>query len=303
MIELRKLAGAQILVSALLAVSLPAFANQTSSSHGADEESLKTGGIQYKQAFASGDIDKLLSFWDESAVYADQFGNIYRNKNEIKEQIQSFFDKYGPQPLEINVETITFPTDNVAIETGVTRLSNSTAPSAAAHYVATHVKRDGKWLMESVNETPYKAANNGDYLKPLSWLIGSWKAAHPNGTNLEISLTWANKNVIKRESQIVTKDGGKISQTEYIFWNPEGECISSWQFDANGGTSHSWWEKSGDSWVVHASSLQADGSQSRADYFLQQAGNDSFNWQSKNRNLAGETLPDTDVVKVSRVKG
>lgn len=293
-----------MLVSAAQSSAMPSLAasNSKATEHAADESTLKSTGSQYIQAFASGDIDKLLSYWDDKAVFADQFGNVYRNKEEIRKQYQSFFSKYGGQPIEINVESITFPTDDVAIETGVSRLSRASSPTAMAHYVATHVKRDGKWLMETVSETPFKASNNGEYLKPLNWLLGSWKASNPNGSSLEVNLSWVNKNVISRESKIVKSDGSKITQTEYIFWNPESECISSWQFDANGGTSHSWWEGSGDEWIVHASSLQADGSQARADYVIKQSGDDSFNWQSKNRNLAGVDLPDTEVIKVTRVK-
>ena len=266
------------------------------------DASLKEQGAQYCQAFAKGDVDKLLSFWDDAAIYVDQFGNIYKSKNEIKKQYESFFNKYGIQPLEINPDSVSFPREDLAIETGISRLTNSSAPSATARYLATHIKRDGKWLVQSVSESPYKAESNGEYLKPLNWLLGSWKASNSAGGSLDLSLTWANNNVIAREASVTNKDGSKMKQTEYIYWNPQNQQISSWQFDANGGTSHAWWERNADSWVVHANSVQADGSRARADYVLKPDGNDSFTWQSKNRNLAGVDLPDTDQVKVTRVK-
>lgn len=271
--------------------------------HDVDVSSLKASSNVYIDAFANGDVEKLLSMWEDNAVYTDQFGNVYRNKSELKGQYEQFFQQYGGQALQIDLQSIAFPTDNTAIETGTSRLVNSADPAASAKYVATHVKKNGNWLLESVSETPLKAASNGEYLKPLQWLLGTWKANNPDsGTSLEVNLSWANPNVISRQSTITKKDGGKISQTEFIFWNPETECISSWQFDANGGTSRSWWEKSGDTWIIHASSIQADGLPSRADYILHADGADSFSWQSKNRALAGVALPDTALIKVTKVK-
>lgn len=274
-----------------------------SKNHDADQSSLKAGSNVYIDAFANADVNKLLSMWEDYAVYTDQFGNVYRNKAELKAQYEQFFQKYGGQAMQINLETLAFPTDNTAIETGTSRLLKSNEPAASARYVAAHVKKNGKWLLESVSETPLKAASNGEYLKPLEWLLGTWKASNSEaGTSIDVNLSWANPNVISRQSTITKKDGSKVNQTEFIFWNPETECISSWQFDANGGTSHSWWEQAGDTWIIHASSVQADGSPSRADYYLSADGANSFSWQSKNRSLAGVSLPDTELIKVSKVK-
>lgn len=288
-----------LLCTVLLASSPPVLAEST---HTLDENSLKVQGAEYARAFAKADVNTLANFWDDSAVYADQFGNVYHSKAEIKKQYEGFFNKYGAQPIQISVESISFPSNDVAIETGVTRLENSSAPDATTHYLATHVKRDGKWLMQSVSETPFKAASNGEYLKPLDWLLGRWKASNSQGASLELKLSWVNKNVIAREANVTTKDGHKISHTEYIYWNPQAERVCSWQYDADGGTSQSWWERNGDAWIVHSNSMQADGSPARADYILKPADQDSFNWQSTHRSLAGEDLPDTELIKVTRVK-
>ena len=271
------------------------------SGHSADESAIRAQALDYARAFGAASADSLAGLWAESAVFVDQNGNIYHGRSEIKKQYVDFFNRCGGQPLEIMVESIIFPSDDIAIEEGVSRLKNSSSPSALAHYVATHVKRDGKWLMESVSESPFRAASNGEYLKPLAWIVGSWKVEGAE-SNCQINSEWANKNVISLKVDSGPKNGVRSGHSEFIYWDPQTGCISSFQFDADGGISRKRWERAGESWIVHASSVQSDGSRSRADYIIKQIDNDSFSWQSKQRNLSGAALPDTEPIKVRRVK-
>ncbi len=293
--------GAGLALLVLLITSLSANAANPSN-HAADVSEIKAQVAAYTQAFAAGDSGKLSNMWADNAVFMDQFGNIYRGRDAIRKQYASFFDKYGGQAIEIKVEEISFPTDDTAIEVGVSRLSKFSSANSRARYVATHIKRDGKWAMQSVSESNYKTSNNGEFLEPLAWLQGSWKAEGPQGV-LRFKSKWANKNVLSNEFELQAKDGRRSSQTEYIYWNPIVGQICSWQFDSSGATSKSRWEQQGQDWILHSISMEPDGAISRADYKMKFVDCDNFLWQSKKRSVDGIALPDTEAIKVTRDKG
>jgi uncharacterized protein (TIGR02246 family) len=293
--------AAGCVLTAAMTVTFASPAAFAGSGHASDEAVLRAAAAEYAQSFAAAAVDKLAGLWADAAILIDQSGHVFRGKEEIKNQYAAFFARYGAQPLEISVESIDFPGNDTAIETGISRLKNSSSPLATARYLALHVKRDGKWLMESVTESPYAAATNGEYLKPLSWLAGNWKAEGTAGA-VKVCIDWANKNVMSINVEATAKDAAKSSHSEFIYWNPQTKRINSFQFDAEGGTSKKCWEEAGDNWIVHASSIQADGSESKADYLIKKIDSDSFTWQSKRRSLSGVDLPDTGELKITRVK-
>lgn len=263
-----------------------------------DETAIREQAQKYSSAFAAAEIDKLSSMWDENAVFVDQFGNSYKGKAAIENQYKEFFSKNGKQPIEISVKSVDFPADDIAIEEGTCRLSSS---DSITKYIATHAKRNGKWLMEAVTESAYRAKSNGEYLKPLGWLPGEWNVeGHPN---LKVKFDWVNENILSCKADAVSSEGSHESHNEFIYWNPEMGCINSWQFDSHGGVARKYWQKSASGWIVHAVSIQADGMKARADYIItKSAGSDSFTWQSCRRNLNGFDLPDTQKIKFQKVK-
>ena len=62
------------------------------------------------------------------------------------------------------------------------------------------------------------------------------------------------------------------------------------------------WTRDGKKWVVEASGVEADGGELTARNILTPVDKDTFIWQSAERTLDGEELPDILPVKVTRVK-
>lgn len=267
-------------------------------SSGNDEAAIRQQAQEYARLFAAAETDKLSALWDDNAVFVDQFGNSFKGKSAIRNQYLEFFSRNAKQPLEISVKSIEFPAENMAIEQGTSRLSGA---SAITEYIATHAKKNGKWLIETVTETPDHAKSNSEYLKPISWLSGEWKAE--GNTDLIVKFDWVNENILSCKTDAKVAGASKQSHNEFIYWNPLMSCINSWQFDSEGGVARKWWEKSSNAWVIHAVAIQADGTLGRADYIVtQQDNNDSFVWQSCKRSLAGVDLPDTKKMKFNKVK-
>ena len=64
---------------------------------------------------------------------------------------------------------------------------------------------------------------------------------------------------------MVTKDGkSTLTGGQIIGWDPKLGRIVSWHFDAEGGFGHDVWTKDGSKWVIEATGVFRDGSESTA---------------------------------------
>jgi hypothetical protein len=204
--------------------------------------------------------------------------------------------------MTVKIESIRLLGPDVALEKGVARVkSPGGLADTAARYTVVHAKRNGRWTMVFDRDTPFVPASNEDYLKDLEWLIGDW---NPEAKQLPLRLhfEWmAQRNFIKN-TYLVTKDGqSTLTGGQIIGWNPKLGRIVSWHFDAQGGFGEDVWTKDGSNWVIEATGVLRDGSESTAVNIVTPLDADSFTWQSIKRTLDGVSLPDTPPVKIVRV--
>src|ERR1700722_3730349 len=109
----------------LMVSNLSAFADvqiiKTSTSN-EDEKILRAQIDDYVKAFAAGDSKALANMWAPEGTFTDIDGTILHGRADIEAYFKTVFDQFGGQPLKITIESIKFPSDNVAIEEGRTRL-------------------------------------------------------------------------------------------------------------------------------------------------------------------------------------
>ena len=73
-------------------------------------------------------------------------------------------------------------------------------------------------------------------------------------------------------------------------------------FDSDGGFASEQWSRDGQRWVLEATGITRDGAEIAATNVVTRINHDSFNWQSVARRLNDVALPDTAIIKVTRVK-
>jgi uncharacterized protein (TIGR02246 family) len=268
-----------------------------------DEKALQTIRAAYTKAFNSGDAKALATFWAQDGEFVDAEGKSYRGRSAIEKEFKDFFAKEKGLALEINTDTLRFVSPDVALESGsarVTRLADGAASSAA--YTIVHTKRDGKWLMASVREAPYAAASNYERLRDLEWLVGNWKAEH-SGQTMEMNCEWtAKRNFLTRKYTLTSAEGKSKTGLQIVGWDPVAGKIRSWVFDSDGGFGSEWWTRDGKRWVLEATAVTRDGAAATAVNVMTLLDHDNFNWQSVRRDLNQVRLPDTALIKVTRVK-
>lgn len=292
-----------LLVACVVSTMYPASSSAESVNRDADAQVIRSQAAEYAKAFSNGDTQALSAMWADDAILTDQFGRVSSGRSQISTKMDTFFKTNGKQPLDIKIDALEFPAENLAIEHGVSHVGTTNYPQTFSAYTAVHVKRDGKWQMVNVSETPSIDAvdANKTTIADLAWLVGNWKVEGPKGSLL-IKADWvAGKNMIRCEFDATKKDGDRSVQTQFFFLDPISRRIRSWQYDFDGGYGDSKWFNSGNDWSAVGRSVQSDGSIGSARYLIKKLDDNTFSWQSTSRRLLGKRLPDSSILTAKRI--
>ena len=268
-----------------------------------DEKAILKNQAGYLRAFNTGDAKALAAFWAADGEFVNAEGKSFKGRSAIEKEFASFFAEAKGLKLEVSTHSLRFVSPLVALESGTSRLirpSDGEANVAAYHIV--HTKQDGQWQLASVRESAQASSSNYEQLRSLEWLVGNW-ASKNSGRSLEISCEWAAKrNFLLRKYVIKGADDAAKTGIQVIGWDPVEGTVVSWTFDSDGGFSSERWTKEGKRWILETAGVSHVGAEITAAYVLTPIDHDNFTWQSVRRTLDQVPLPDTALVKVSRVK-
>jgi uncharacterized protein (TIGR02246 family) len=279
----------------------PLLAGPTSAGNPADEQAIRATAAEFVKAFNAGDAKTIGAEWSTDAQYTDESGQVFHGRAAIEKEYADLFKAQHGLTMALTIESLRFLGPDIAIEKGIAKVKSPADADTAARYTVVHARRDGKWVMIVGRDAPYVAVADGDYLKDLAWLIGEWSTGSKD-QGLRIKFEWiAQRNFIKNSFMAVKDGQEKLTGAQVIGWNPKLGRIVSWHFDAQGGYGNDAWTKDGSKWVITATGVLRDGSESSAVNVLTPIDADSFTWQSVMRTLDGVSLPDAAPVKVMRM--
>lgn len=284
-----------VVVATTVALSiLPSAANAQSAS----DSVIRAQAKQFTDAFGKGDAHALAGLWTENAVFLSGDGKLYKGRPAIEKLYAKLFEAIGPQPIDLQIDSITFPASSVAVEVGVARLPKS---GTCAQYTAVHEKTGGKWLMSNVTETSCATNEKVDVpnVHNLDWLAGKWTAKGPLGT-IPIRADWdANHNFMYLRFLSATKPGD-VDNTQVIGVDRSSGRISSWHFDSNGGYGRGYWIQNGKNWMIRGLGVEPGGRIARATYLIHPLTDNKFTWRAIERTLDGKPLAALTEVTVTR---
>ena len=192
-------------------------------------------------------------------------------------------------------------TPDVAVVEGAAAVSMPDEEDAESTFSAVFVKQDGKWLLDSVQETnlppppkPY------DHLKELEWLVGSWEDESDEVSVKTVCRWTPNRSFLIRTYTVSDADGVSHQGAQIIGWDPEKECIRCWVFGSEGGFGEGTITHDGNRWLVKLHGLLADGRKAAATQVLTKIDDNTLTVQMVGREVDGELLPSTEPVKVVR---
>jgi len=268
----------------------------------ADRLALQKMAKSYIQTIEKGDAKGAASYWTEEGEFIADEGETFRGRAAIEKAYAETFAKYPKRKIDIQVESIRFPSKDTAVVEAVTRSKDAEGELIASSWTHTLlVREDGQWKLALVREWE-RDVNEDLGLKDLSWLIGTWDAA---GKDREVttSYQWDEKKVFIH-GKFSVKEGGKVveSGTQIIGMDKSTNTIRSWLFQSDGGFGGGAWAQDGKKWVVDSAGVLADGRETTATNVFIRVNENAFTWQSINRTLDGQPLADTPPVKVTRQK-
>jgi uncharacterized protein (TIGR02246 family) len=264
-------------------------------------EEIAVAVAAYAKAFNDRDVETLQSLWTKDGVYSSRStGERILGRESIAGQFADIFaDDAAPQ-LALVTESVNLISPGVALERGraiVTRGDRS----EESLYRVVFVNRDGKWLIDRVEETAAHETPPSQYehLRKLEWMVGAW-IDQGEGFSLDISCEWTrNKNFLARKFKLSNSDGTSSSGLQLIGWDAKEKQIRSWLFDSDGTVvTGKWLEKDG-TWYVPSVATLADGTTGSFTSVFEPEAN-SYGWKKIHRVQDGRLLPNVDWVRVQQ---
>jgi uncharacterized protein (TIGR02246 family) len=268
-----------------------------------DVVAIKKGEEAFQKAFDAGDAKAVAALWTPDGELVEESGTRIEGRAAIEKRYATFFAANPKLRIKVHVHIIRFPNSETGLEDGsATVMYPSGIPMNSGNYSVVHVKRDGKWLMWSVHETPAEESAGSPSLERLGWMIGDWTAEN-KGVDFHLSCRWiADKHFI--EQNYFAQRGNKVitSGRQIVGWDPARQKIASWMFTSDGGHAFGLWTPREDGMVVEAEGVLPDGTPTTAVNITRKLDDKAIVWRSTERSAGGTPLADTDEVILRRVK-
>ena len=292
------------LVSASAVFSIISLA-QESPDNSPEKKAIMANDRAYEAAYAKGDLKAMTDFFADDAQYTSDDGRIYDGRAAIEGSIKAALEAGKGAKLAINLDSVRLLSPDVVMEKGSTTVTAKNGETSGAQYAAVYVKKDGKWKISQLIETPLADPSPHDQLSQLGWLVGNWEEADKSDDlTVDSQYLWAKSgNFITRN--VTVKRGGDITMEgwQVIGWDPLANCIRSWTFDDEGGFSEGRWSRDGERWLLRETGVTPAGDRTAADNTFTRVSDDRLNWESNNRTLNGDPQPGIARIEINRVKG
>jgi len=277
--------------------------NDSRADQAEDDALIRQNAAAYVVAYNNRDAKAVAAMWSPEAVYMDpSTGEAAVGREEIEKMFADTLADLDDAKLEVKVESIDFVSPNVAIENGTARVIRPNEEPVETNYTAVNVKRHGKWLLDRISEEepPAPPPSHYEHLKDLEWMIGSWIDQDESAT-IQTDCQWTkNQNFMTRSFAVVLGDQIDMAGMQIIGWDPAAKQIRSWVFDSDGGFAEGKWTRKDNRWLIHQTATLPDGRKSSAVNIVTYIDDNSCTWQSINRVVDGDVLPNVDEVLVVR---
>jgi uncharacterized protein (TIGR02246 family) len=279
----------------------PAAGPRPSAAPAKDEQAVLKNVQAFTDAFNSRDVAAILKLFAEDCELTEHDGTTLRGLQELEEELKDAFEADPQARISVSVDLLRSETPDVIIEAGKTTFfPDGKTLTAETQYEATHVKKNGRWLMSRVRSFNRVVLSPYDQLRELEWLVGDW-IDESSDSLVEASYRWdASKAFLLQDFTVRVKGQKVLSGTQRIGRDPLTKQIKAWVFDSEGGYAESLWSRVDDSWVISAKGVRADGKVVTVTNQLTQLGKDRMRFESADRIVAEERMPNLAVVAVRK---
>jgi uncharacterized protein (TIGR02246 family) len=268
-----------------------------------DKSAIEQSARAFITAYDAGDAGAVAALWTPDGELSVGTQTI-KGQAEIKKLYEEHFKANPDSKMEVKIQSVRNLAPNLLLEEGVASITGGAAGTkTASAYTAIHTKLNGKWLMASVRESEVPLPPAPAKLEELAGLVGDWRA-RGDAAHVDVKFDWmSDKHFLKAETTIHPKDkldavpgGMQITGVDPL----TGQLVS-WFFTADGGHSSGVWVKSNNRWLINTIGATADGAATTATNILYQPHQDVLSWQSVDRTVDGQSLPNIEEIVLERV--
>jgi uncharacterized protein (TIGR02246 family) len=269
----------------------------------ADEAAIQKLGAEFASAFEKSDAAAIASLYTTEGEFIRNDGETIRGPSEIEKAYAAYFKGLkGKKKLEVQSDSLRFPSADTAIAEVTLRLKDEDNDCCASSWRETLLVREGgKWKVAVTREWD-RDMSEDTTLKEVEWLIGNWEVSNKD-RQVNTSYEWDENKAFIRGKYTV-KEGGKVveSGTQIIGKDNNDGVIRSWAFQSDGGFGGGVWTREGKKWTVDVHGVLANGQELTATNVYIHLDPNTYSWQSVNRKLDDEPMPDTPPIKVTKQK-
>ena len=276
----------------------PAPAAAAPENRESDAAAVKKALEDFAAAFKRGDGKAVAEMWSAEGEYTRDDGVTLTGRAALEKAYTEFFAKNPDNALEVDVDSIRFPSRDTAVVEGHFKLHKGKKKELVVSRCSfLYARENGNWRVAIAREWP----GDGLSLRDLEWLIGTWEAKR-DGTVVTTTYEWtANKSFIRCHFSIA-QHGKTVGGMQMFGKDPATGLLRVWTFEDDGGIGETSVTRDGKKWVYAATGTTSDGRELTATNVLTPVDNDSFLWQSTGRAIDDEEQPDLPPIKVTRVK-
>jgi uncharacterized protein (TIGR02246 family) len=259
--------------------------------------------VAYVDAFNKKDLPALTAMWAAQATHTDRESGVRtEGRDAIVADIAAAFKEHPQSRLSGRVDRVRLLRPDIAMIEGQTSVGAPDEPPAVTTFTAILTSDKGKWLIDSIDETPVSApATSQAALKDLEWLVGHWVDEDADA-HVESTIRWSDSGAfLIRSFSRQGQDGESQQGTQVIGFDPRSREIRSWVFTSDGSFGDGVWSRSGDEWLIKSSQTLADGRAASGTYILTRVDKDTVTLRLIGHEIEGEPQPSGPSAKMVRV--
>lgn len=269
----------------------------------ADKQAIAGLSREFIRAFNDRDAAAVAANYTAEGEYIRNDGEPIRGRAEIEKGYAEFFKTLKGKPkLEIQTDGIRFTSADSAVLEVTLRLRDEAGELIASSWRNTLLVREGgRWKVAIVQEWDRDDGLDVS-LGDLGWLVGTWQVTAKDRT-VTTTYEWDENKAFIRGKHTV-KEGDKVieSGTQMIGKDNAEGAIRSWVFSSDGGFGDGFWTRDGKKWTVDVYGVTPDGRELTATAIYIHVDANTYTWQSVDQSVDGESIPDTQPVKVTKQK-
>lgn len=292
---------AAILAIGAIDAPTPQSTNAPSQASASDDQAIRLLAESFVKAYNVGNAKTIAAMFVANGEIVNAARESVQGQKAIEIAFGQCFKNHPKSKIATTIESIRLLNPTTAVEDGT---STVTVPSGQVieqnRYMVVYAKQDGAWRMATVRDLPGQPASAAAELKDLQWLNGEWVDETP-GTTVTTSYRPADDGrAIQSEFRVRVAGKPVMTGTQRIGWDAHAGKLRSWVHDSEGGFAEGTWTRNGDQWIVKMNGVTHDGRVATSTNILTHVGQDRMTWQSRDRVVGGEVMPNVEPIVVVR---